>query len=114
MAKRRGPKVVSNWADDARKLVAANLKHYIELKHPGVALNTAFLRVRDKTHISHSTLQRIAERKTGPSIDTLADLAHNLGCELPDFFRPRTDALPAGTDAKGTAPAAQRLQRRRK
>lgn len=63
-----------------------NLEKALRKAYPNVAINTVYLRIQKDTGISLSSMQRIMSGNTGPSIDTLSDLAHNLGCTLSDLF----------------------------
>lgn len=87
-----------------------NLGEAIVREYPKIARTAAYEKIRDATGISLSSLQRIMSGTTGPSIDTLADLAHHLGVSVHELVQPRKETLP---DAPETAHASvQRLRRR--
>lgn len=89
--------------------MVTNLTREIAREFRDLAPSTAYERIRDDTGLSLSTLQRVMSGTTGPSIDTLAVLAHRLGTTVPELLTPRKDVLPAQQD---DAAAAQRLRRR--
>lgn len=63
-----------------------SLERFIAREYQGMAPNTAYKRIERATGISLSTMQRIMSRETGPSIDTLADLARHLGATVPEIL----------------------------
>lgn len=64
--------------------------------------------------MSLSTLQRIADGKVGPSIDTLANIANNLGCSLADLFTEESkDRLLSSTPSASTSQRLQRTARKK-
>jgi DNA-binding Xre family transcriptional regulator len=67
-----------------------------------------FEKISADTGLSLSTLQRIADGKVGPSIDTIAAIARNLGCSVADLLEESKDGLLGATAPK------QSLQRRLK
>jgi transcriptional regulator with XRE-family HTH domain len=103
-------KVVSHAAKRVRDALVENLGESIRESYPDVAISTAYQKIQRATGISLSSLQRIMSGETGPSIDTLADLAHHLGTTVHELLTSRREALPT---AREHAPAAQRLQRSR-
>lgn len=105
-------KLVSHAAKRTREAMVENLKSAIEREYPRVALSTAYDKIQAATGTSLSTMQRIMSGTTGPSIDTLADLAHHLGTTVADLVTPRKDALPDAPEPDAHA-SVQRLRRRR-
>jgi transcriptional regulator with XRE-family HTH domain len=63
----------------------AKLTELIGREYPGVPRSTAYERIRDATGLSLSTMQRVMSGKTGPSIDTLSDLARHLGSSVAEI-----------------------------
>jgi transcriptional regulator with XRE-family HTH domain len=102
-------KLVSHAARKTREVMVENLGERIREAYPKLSKTAAYERIGEDTGNSLATFQRIMSGKTGPSIDTLSDIAHNLGCSVADLLSPRKDALP--TVPPG--PVAQPLQRRR-
>lgn len=86
MGNARGPKIVSHPARKLRQALVENLKRTIAREYPGISETAAFERIEEDTGISLSSMQRITSGKTGPSIDTLADLAHHLGTTVPELL----------------------------
>ena len=101
-------KIVSHAARKVRDTMVANLKESIAAKFPNHSETAAFEKIRDDTGISLSSLQRITSGSTGPSIDTLADLAHCLGTTIQDLLTPRK-AISTITEEPAVA---QRLRRK--
>jgi len=87
-----------------------NLGRRIREVYPKLSLTAAYAKIGQDTGNSLSSFQRIMSGKTGPSIDTLSDIAHNLGCSVGDLLSPRKDALPAAPSGA----VAQPLQQRRR
>jgi len=85
MAQARGSKVVSHAARKTREAMLAKLKELIAREYPGIPISTAYERIRDATGLSLSTMQRVMSGKTGPSIDTLSDLARHLGSTVAEI-----------------------------
>jgi DNA-binding Xre family transcriptional regulator len=111
VGKAKAPKGVSAAARRARELVGQNIKHELDRAFPHKSLTYGFLKVGESTGLSLSTLQRICAGKVGCQLDTLADIAHTLGCSMADLFVASKDGL------LGLGPEAasqQRLQRRGK
>lgn len=106
-------KVVSHAAKNLRAAMVESLKRAIAANYPGIADWPAYKKIERATGVSASSLQRITSGDTGPSIDTLADLAHHLGISVHEMLEPRKDALPTAPGQE-TPAAAQRLQRRRR
>jgi transcriptional regulator with XRE-family HTH domain len=102
-------KLVSHAARKTRELMVENLTERIRAAYPKLSKTAAYERIGDDTGIALHTFQRILSGKAGPSIDTLSDIAHNLGCSVADLLSPRKDALPAAPPGA----VAQPLQRRR-
>jgi transcriptional regulator with XRE-family HTH domain len=112
MAKPRSPKVVSHSAKKVREAMVANLAALIAKEYPGLKISTAYEKIESATGISLSSMQRITSGGTGPSVDTLADLAHHLGTTVPELLTPRKEALPAANVRDPTA-TSQRTHRQR-
>jgi transcriptional regulator with XRE-family HTH domain len=102
-------KLVSHAARKTRELMVANLERRIRDVYPKLSPTAAYERIGQDTGNSLSSFQRIMSGKTGPSIDTLSDIAHNLGCSIAELFAPVKEDLPAARDGA----ASQSLQRRR-
>jgi transcriptional regulator with XRE-family HTH domain len=86
MGKARGTKVVSHAAKQQREAMVRSLERIIAREYQGMAPNTAYKRIERATGVSLSTMQRIMSGETGPSIDTLADLARHLGATVPEIL----------------------------
>ncbi len=113
IAWRRMPtKVVSHAAKRVREALVENLSAAIQMSYPKLSASAAYQKNQRATGISLSSLQRIMSGETGPSIDTLADLAHHLGTSVPELLAPHKEALPA--ESGHHTPVAQRLQRRQR
>lgn len=102
-------KLVSHAARKNRELMVQNLTRRIREVYPTLSLTAAYERIGQDTGNSLSSFQRIMSGTTGPSIDTLSDIAHNLGCSVAELFTPTKNELPPAQD-RGVA---ERLQRRR-
>lgn len=102
-------KLVSHAARKTRELLVANLERRIRDVYPKLSVTAAYERIGQDTGNSLSSFQRIMSGKTGPSIDTLSDIAHNLGCSIAELFTPVKEDLPAAH----TSPPTQSLHRRR-
>lgn len=92
MGEPRGSKLVSHAAKKTREAMVVKLKRLIAREYPDMAPNTAFERIRDATGISLSSMQRITSGRTGPSIDTLSDLARHLGSTVADILTQDAEA----------------------
>jgi transcriptional regulator with XRE-family HTH domain len=90
MAQARGSKVVSHAARKTREAMLAKLTELIAREYPGVPVSTAYERIREATGLSLSTMQRVMSGKTGPSIDTLSDLARHLGATVAELVTQET------------------------
>ena len=88
-------KLVSHAARKTRQVMVSNLMIRIDQVYPTLSITAAFERIGQDTGISLSSFQRIMSGRTGPSIDTLSDIAHNLGMSVGDFFKPVSELLPA-------------------
>jgi transcriptional regulator with XRE-family HTH domain len=102
-------KLVSHAARKTREAMVANLKRRITELYPKLSTTAAYEKIGEDTGYSLSSFQRIMSGSTGPSIDTLSDIAHNLGCSVAELLSPPKDGLAAAH----SEPVAQRLQRRR-
>lgn len=102
-------KLVSHAARKTRELMVANLERRILEVYPKLSKTAAYERIGQDTGNSLSSFQRIMSGKTGPSIDTLSDIAHNLGCSVAELFAPIKEDLPAAPNGA----VAQSLPRRR-
>jgi hypothetical protein len=90
--------------------MVANLERRIRGLYPNLSTTAAYERIGQDTGIALSSFQRIMSGSTGPSIDTLSDIAHNLGCSVAELLSLSMDGkLPAAPDGA----VAQRLQRKR-
>lgn len=92
MAQARGSKVVSHAARKTREAMLAKLRELIAHEYPGIPISTAYERIRDATGLSLSTMQRVMSGKTGPSIDTLSDLARHLGSTVAEIVTIKPEA----------------------
>lgn len=113
-------KVVSKWAVDTREAMAAFLllKVSQQSERLGLSFSDAQKKIgRAAGGLSLSTMQRIMSGDTGPSIDTLSDLAHTLGCSVAEMLttegninqiKPIDDELTQ----RRKLPAASRVRRR--
>lgn len=104
VAKPKAPKIVSFASRKARETVGANLRREIARAFPGKSETYGFEKIETDTGTSLSTLQRIASGAVGCSIDTLANIAHNIGCTLADLTQTK-DGLETGS----TDPVSQKL-----
>lgn len=86
-----------------------NLTRRIREVYPTLSLTAAYERIGKDTGNSLSSFQRIMSGMTGPSIDTLSDIAHNLGCSVAELFTTTKHELPPAQDRE----VPERLQRRR-
>lgn len=102
-------KLVSHAARKTREAMVANLARRIAEIYPKLTKTAAYERIGEDTGNSLSSFQRIMSGKTGPSIDTLSDIAHNLGCSVAELLSLPKDGLTAAQ----TSAVAQPLQRRR-
>lgn len=102
-------KLVSHAARKTREAMVDNLNRRIREVYPNLSKTAAYERIGRDTGNSLSSFQRIMSGRTGPSIDTLSDIAHNLGTSVAELLSLTKDGLSAAqSDA-----ASQRLQRRR-
>lgn len=82
-------KVVSKWARDTRETMVTFLEAKVaeEAARLGVSYSDAQKKIGSAAGgMSLSTMQRIMSGDTGPSIDTLSDLAHTLGCTVAEML----------------------------
>jgi len=82
-------KVVSKWARDTRERMVTFLEAKVaeEVERLGVSYSDAQKKIGSAAGgITLSTMQRIMSGDTGPSIDTLSDLAHTLGCTVAEML----------------------------
>lgn len=108
VGKPKTPKIVSWPARQGREALGRNLLHQLSRAFPHKSRTYGFEKVAKDTGMSLSTLQRIADGKVGPSVDTLANIAHNLGCSLADLFTEESkDRLLSSTSSES---ASQRLR----
>lgn len=77
--------------------MVANLERWIRKEYPGISMTAAYEAIGEATGNSLSTMQRIMSGTTGPSIDTLADIAHHLGTTVSDLLTIASDKS-ASTD----------------
>lgn len=78
-------KVVSRQARLGREAVGRNFARLVAAAFPGKSRTHGYEQIERDTGIRLSTLQRIAKGETAATIDTLSDIAHNLGCSLSDI-----------------------------
>lgn len=107
VAKPKTPKIVSRPARKGRELVASNFVRLVAKVFEGRSQTYGFEKIEADTGISLSTLQRIAKAQTGATVDTLSDIAHNLGYALSDLTASK-DGL---TDSKHADSSRQDLHR---
>lgn len=109
-------KLVSHAATVVRDAMVANLAALIEKAYPNLPVTAAYEKIEARTGYSLSTLQRIMSGNTGPSIDTLADLAHHLGTSVPELLTrsmdDRPSPRPVTTARTPRSRGARELQRR--
>jgi hypothetical protein len=86
MAEARGSKVVSHAARKQRLAMVANLERLIAREYPNASPTAAYEAIGEATGNSLSTMQRVMSGKTGPSIDTLADIAWHLGATVSEIL----------------------------
>jgi len=81
-------KVVSKPARDLRQTMIAYLSPKIAAEYPSLSsLSDRYRKLgKDAGGYSLSTIQRVMSGDTGPSIDTLADIAHTLGCTVAEML----------------------------
>ena len=94
MGQPRGSKVVSHAARKTREAMVAKLDQLIAREYQGIAKSTAYERIEEATGISLSSMQRIMSGRTGPSIDTLSDLARHLGTTVAEILASPKDPFP--------------------
>lgn len=98
--------MVSHAAKRQREAMVKNLERLIGREYPELAKNTAYLRIGNATGNSLSTMQRIMSGLTGPSIDTLADLAWHLGSTVAEILGgPFPEAQAADKPTKPPRPS---------
>lgn len=82
--------------------MVANLERQIAREYPGIAQSTAYYKIEEATGISFSSMQRIMSGGTGPSIDTLSDLARHLGSSVSEILElPKDGKLAVRHDESG-------------
>ncbi len=86
MGEPRGSKVVSHAAKKVRSAMVANLERLIAREYPGKSGTAAYELIGEATGNSLSTMQRVMSGRTGPSIDTLADIAWHLGATVAEIL----------------------------
>lgn len=91
MGEPRGSKVVSHAAKKLRTAMVENIERLIEREYPGKSQTAAYELIGEATGNSLSTMQRVMSGRTGPSIDTLADIAHHLGATVAEILTIETD-----------------------
>lgn len=69
-----------------RRIVADNIKQAMEAQWPGIKVSTQWEKLAAKAGVSASTIERIVKQQTGPSIDTLEDIARALKTPAPLLF----------------------------
>lgn len=63
-----------------------NLERLIAREYPDKAKSTAYELIAHATGLSLSSMQRVMSGKTGPSIDTLANIAWHLGATVAEIL----------------------------
>lgn len=104
-------KLVSHPAQQVREAMVANLEWFIEQRYPDGTRTAAYEKIGKRTGISLSTLQRVMSGDTGPSIDTLADLAHHLGTSVSTILTINSEDQPQPTPPP-RAPKPREVHRR--
>lgn len=109
-------KVVSHRMRIQRNILASNVERLIAERYAGKSFTAAAAEIQQATGISLSSLQRITSRGTGPSIDTLVELAYHLGSSVIDLLteeKKRESVLPVSRNAIGAPTDGQPLPSRR-
>lgn len=104
-------KIVSHQARQARLALGQNILRRLAHLYPHKAKTYGFERIQEETGLTLSTLQRITDGKVGPSVDTIANIAHNLGVSVAELMMEPKDG-PTGKTAE--PPPRRPLQRRTK
>jgi hypothetical protein len=80
---------VSDHAQKARDAIGKNLKRIIAAKYPELSATEAYRTVGAQAGgIVLSTMQALVAGARSAEVDTLANLADALGCELSDLWSP--------------------------
>ena len=94
-----------------------NIRQHLVEQFPGQTETQAYNQIQKDTGISLSSMQRIMSGNTGPSIDTLADLAKRLGTTPWALLTPKPGTPhPPASDQSPVSPIRPlpgRLHRRR-
>lgn len=85
VSKAKTKKIVSRQARLGRQAVGRNFSRLVAAAFPGRSKTYGYEQIEKDTGIVLATLQRIAKGQTAATIDTLSDIAHNLGCTLSDL-----------------------------
>jgi len=96
----RPSKVVSHPAQVARDTLVANLQARIAVQYPNWSKTRVYERLVKATGHSLSSIQRMMSAETGPSIDTVANVAHHLGVTMQALFEPLPGPLPRFEDRR--------------
>lgn len=98
-----------------RNILATNVERLIADRYEGKSFTAAAADIQQATGISLSSLQRITSRGTGPSIDTLVELAYHLNSSIVELLTEEKQGskLPVSRGATGEPPDGQHLPRRR-
>ena len=76
--------------------MVAFLERKLAEEYPGLSRTDAQTQLgKDAGKLSLSTMQRVMSGKTGPSIDTLSDIAYALGCTLSEML-----SVPSGSPSR--------------
>lgn len=105
VSKAKTKKIVSRQARLGREAVGRNFARLVAAAFPGKSRTYGYEQIEKDTGIRLSTLQRIAKGENAATIDTLSDIAHNLGCNLSDL------TSIAHAEAKHPDPSRQGLHR---
>lgn len=107
VSKAKTKKIVSRQARLGRQAVGRNFARIVAEAFPGKSRTYGYEQIEKDTGIALATLQRIAKGQTAATIDTLSDIAHNLGCSLSSLT-----AAPNGlADSKHGDPTRHGLHR---
>lgn len=114
VGKPKASKIVSRQARRAREVLGQNLLRQVAKAFPHKSRTHGFEQIESDTGIALATIQRISKGQVGASIDTLANIAHNLGCTVADLIaESRMDGLPASTPSQSSLQSLQRRPRKK-
>jgi hypothetical protein len=82
----KSSKILTKQALATRTAIGDYLTRRIRELYPNLSKSDAYARIgRDAGGLSVSTMRRLVAGKVGPTSDTLANLAHTLGCSVADI-----------------------------